>query len=70
MGRWFQFRRTASVHLSNFKLGNFALAIVLAGVAIVLRAILETIAPGIAYFVVLLPAVVFAGAFLGTGPAI
>jgi len=67
---WFRFRRIALDQLCKFKLSNYALAIGLAGIAILFRAVLEAIAPGIAYFVVLLPAVVFAGAFLGTGPAI
>jgi PAS domain S-box-containing protein len=70
MGIWFQLRRAASAQLKIFKLSDYVSAIGLAGVAIFFRAVLEAIAPGIAYFVVLLPAVVFAGAFLGTGPAI
>jgi PAS domain S-box-containing protein len=42
----------------------------IAAVAVLCRALLEALAPGIAYFVVLLPAVVIAGTFLGTWPAI
>jgi PAS domain S-box-containing protein len=67
MGMRLRFPRTAP---GQFKIRHYALAIALAGVAILFRTVLETVAPGIAYFVVLLPAVVFAGSFLGTGPAI
>jgi PAS domain S-box-containing protein len=45
------------------------LATAFAGLAVLARLALEKIAPGIAYFVVLLPAVVLAGAFCGTRPA-
>jgi hypothetical protein len=37
---------------------------------VLFRTVLETIAPGIAYLVVLLPAVVIAGVFWGTAPAV
>jgi two-component sensor histidine kinase/PAS domain-containing protein len=50
--------------------GDSALALALVAAAIAVRAAAEMIAPGIAYFVVLLPAVAIAGIFCGTGPAI
>jgi PAS domain S-box-containing protein len=50
--------------------GDYALALALAAVAVAIRAVVEMIAPGIAYFVVLLPAVAVAGVLCGTGPAV
>jgi PAS domain S-box-containing protein len=50
--------------------GDYALALGVAAVAVLCRALLEAIAPGIPHLVVLLPAVVIAGVFLGTLPAI
>jgi PAS domain S-box-containing protein len=47
----------------------YGLAFVLVGIALLVRALLDLVAPGIAYFVVLLPAVVLAGVFCGTAPA-
>jgi|GEM_PF-749522 len=48
---------------------DYLLALALAAAAVVIRAMLEKIAPGIAYFIALFPAVVLAGIFLGTLPA-
>jgi two-component sensor histidine kinase/PAS domain-containing protein len=47
---------------------DYAFAVGLAVLAVLCRALLEAIAPSIAYLVVLLPAVVIAGIFLGTLP--
>jgi two-component sensor histidine kinase len=49
---------------------DYLLAISFLAACLVVRFGIETIAPGIAYYVVMLPAVVFAGIFCGTGPAI
>jgi two-component sensor histidine kinase/PAS domain-containing protein len=49
---------------------DYALALGVAAGAVLFRTVLETIAPGIAYLVVLLPAVVIAGVFWGTAPAV
>ena len=49
---------------------DYLLALSFVGVSLVVRASIETLGPGIAYYVVMLPAVVFAGIFCGTGPAI
>jgi two-component sensor histidine kinase/PAS domain-containing protein len=50
--------------------GAYAAALGLAAVALALRAGLDAVAPGIAYYIVLLPAIVLAGVFCGTGPAV
>ena len=52
------------------KAADYALALGIAGFAVLCRALLEAFAPGIAYLVVLLPAVVVAGVFLGTLPGL
>ena len=49
---------------------DYRLAVLLAAAALAVRAVLEAVAPGVASFLVLLPAVVLAGIFCGTGPAI
>jgi two-component sensor histidine kinase len=49
---------------------SYFLALSFLVVSLVVRAFIETLAPGIAYYVVMLPAVVFAGVFCGTGPAV
>ncbi len=49
-------------------LAPYALALCLAALAILCRALLQALAPGPAYLVILLPAVVVAGVFLGTLP--
>ncbi len=64
------FRCATSAQVGKSKLSDYIFAIGLAGFIIFCRAVLEQIAPGIAYFVILLPVVVFAGALLGTGPAV
>jgi PAS domain S-box-containing protein len=45
---------------------SYAVALTLVAVIVVVRAVIDRIAPGVAYFVLLLPAVVFAGVFCGT----
>jgi two-component sensor histidine kinase/PAS domain-containing protein len=50
--------------------GDYLLALLLAGASVLGRAALERLAPGVAHFDLLLPAVVLAGLFCGTGPAI
>ena len=47
---------------------DYVLAFVIAAIAVLCRALLEAVSPGIAYLVVLLPAVVISGVFLGTLP--
>ena len=46
----------------------FALAIIVA--ALLCRALIEAFTPGLAYFIIVLPSVVLAGLFCGTGPGI
>ena len=55
---------------SMSRAGDYRTAVLLAAAAIGVRAVLEAIAPGVASFLVLLPAVVLAGVFCGTAPAI
>jgi two-component sensor histidine kinase/PAS domain-containing protein len=52
------------------RLVEYLVAVVLAGGAVLCRAALERIAPGLPYFVVLVPTVAIAGVFCGTLPAI
>ena len=60
-----------NVSLSNrATVRDYGLALSIAAMAVMCRAVLEMIAPGIAYLVVLLPAVVIAGVFLGTLPGV
>jgi PAS domain S-box-containing protein len=54
---------------SQSRLGDYVRAIAIVAVAWLARTVLELIAPGVPYFVVLLPAVVLAGVFCGTLPA-
>ena len=49
---------------------DYVLALGVATIAVLCRAVLDEIAPGIAYLVVLLPAVVISGVFLGTLPGL
>jgi len=49
---------------------EYGLALGFAAFALLFRAVLEMFAPGLGYFVVLLPAVVLAGVFCGTLPAV
>jgi two-component sensor histidine kinase len=49
---------------------DYLLALVFVLASLIARAAIEALSPGIAYYVVMLPAVVFAGVFCGTGPAV
>jgi PAS domain S-box-containing protein len=49
---------------------HYLFALALVGAALALRAVLEFFTPGATYFIILLPAVVLAGIFCGTGPAV
>jgi PAS domain S-box-containing protein len=49
---------------------DYGVALALAGLAVLCRAALEAVTPGVATFLLLLPAVVLAGVFCGTLPAI
>jgi PAS domain S-box-containing protein len=63
-------RRFAAAGARRPAAADYALALGFAGVAVLCRAGLEMVAPGIGYFVVLLPAVVLGGVFCGTLPAL
>jgi PAS domain S-box-containing protein len=49
---------------------DYVCALAVIAVAVLCRAALQLVAPGVAYFVFLLPAVVVAGVFWGTAPAL
>ena len=51
-------------------LSDYVLALGFSLLAVACRALLELVAPGIGYFVIILPAVVLAGIFCGTSPAV
>jgi two-component sensor histidine kinase len=49
---------------------DYLLALVFVLASLIARAAIEALSPGIAYYVIMLPAVVFAGVFCGTRPAV
>jgi PAS domain S-box-containing protein len=63
-------RRFAAARSRRPTAADYGLALGLASIAVLCRAALEAVTPGIGYFVVLLPAVVLAGVFCGTLPAL
>jgi PAS domain S-box-containing protein len=63
-------RRFAAARSRRPTAADYGLALGFAGIAVLCRAALEAVTPGVGYFAVLLPAVVLAGVFCGTLPAI
>jgi PAS domain S-box-containing protein len=63
------FRRFSPALLGEAGGHNYLIALALIGGALVLRYLLDLFAPGVSYFIPLLPAIVVAGVFCGTAPA-
>ncbi len=62
-------KRPASVPLLKWRAAAYGVALGMAALSALVRAVVERVAPGTAYYLVLLPGVVFTGAWCGTGPA-
>jgi PAS domain S-box-containing protein len=62
-------KRPASAPLITRPASAYSAALGIAALSAVVRAGVERLAPGTAYYLVLLPGVVFTGAWCGTGPA-